>query len=156
MEHLLQCRRANLADLDILAELEGEIFTDAWTREQLLPELQSVPAHVLLLEDVSHTPIVVGYAIFWLVLDELQLHRIALRKEFRGQGWADFLWHELLKICQQSNISLVTLEVRESNLAARAFYKRHAFRQVGKRPRYYQDTGETAILLDCKIGNSVD
>ena len=44
-----------------------------------------------------------------------------------------------------------TLEVRRSNTAGRAFYRRHGFHETGVRPRYYADNGEDAIILDCAL-----
>jgi ribosomal-protein-alanine N-acetyltransferase len=40
-----------------------------------------------------------------------------------------------------------TLEVRTSNAPAIALYERFGFKSVGTRPRYYQDTGEDAIIM---------
>ena len=40
-----------------------------------------------------------------------------------------------------------TLEVRTSNEPAIALYERFGFRSAGKRPRYYQDTGEDAVIM---------
>jgi ribosomal-protein-alanine N-acetyltransferase len=39
------------------------------------------------------------------------------------------------------------LEVRESNLAARSLYGKFGFREVSRRPGYYQDTGEAAVVM---------
>jgi ribosomal protein S18 acetylase RimI-like enzyme len=39
------------------------------------------------------------------------------------------------------------LEVRESNVVARNLYSRLGFEEVGRRPHYYQDTGETAVVM---------
>jgi ribosomal-protein-alanine N-acetyltransferase len=39
------------------------------------------------------------------------------------------------------------LEVRPSNTAARALYESFGFQEVGRRPLYYADTEEDAILL---------
>ena len=44
-------------------------------------------------------------------------------------------------------MALATLEVRESNEAARALYRRYGFYEVGRRKRYYADNHEDAIIM---------
>ncbi len=45
----------------------------------------------------------------------------------------------------------VTLEVRKSNLAAQALYRQFGFDKVGRRKRYYRDTGEDALLMTLPV-----
>jgi ribosomal-protein-alanine N-acetyltransferase len=40
-----------------------------------------------------------------------------------------------------------TLEVRESNEAARALYRAYGFYEVGRRKRYYPDNREDAVIM---------
>jgi ribosomal-protein-alanine N-acetyltransferase len=46
----------------------------------------------------------------------------------------------------------VTLEVRRSNVAAHALYRRFGFEEVGVRPRYYIENGEDAIVMTLALG----
>ena len=50
---------------------------------------------------------------------------------------------------------LITLEVRESNMAARAMYRKYGFVEVGMRHRYYTETGENAVLMSAEGINSL-
>ena len=58
---------------------------------------------------------------------------------------ADFLnlGAELKKLESHS----LTLEVRASNAPAQALYEKLGFREVGRRPRYYQNPKEDALIL---------
>ena len=90
---------------------------------------------------------VLGFAGAWFVADETHLVAIGARAEERRKGIADLL---LLGVTGEA-ISLgcreVTLEVRQSNAAARALYSKHGFREVGMRKRYYSDNGEDAVIM---------
>jgi hypothetical protein len=49
-------------------------------------------------------------------------------------------------------VSRVFLEVRESNEAGIAFYTKHGFAKTGRRPKYYTDPAEAAVLMEKKLG----
>ena len=46
---------------------------------------------------------------------------------------------------------MLSLEVRVSNHAAAALYRKFGFREVGVRPRYYANDGEDALLMDLEL-----
>jgi ribosomal-protein-alanine N-acetyltransferase len=54
----------------------------------------------------------------------------------------------MLSEASRSKTRVVSLEVRLSNHAAQALYRKFGFREVGTRPRYYADNGEDALLMD--------
>jgi ribosomal-protein-alanine acetyltransferase len=87
---------------------------------------------------------VVGF-IVWRVTppDEGEILNLAVWPEHRRQGIATRL---LKSVLRQPGISWY-LEVRESNLPARRLYEKLGFRPVGRRPSYYQDTGEAAVVM---------
>jgi ribosomal-protein-alanine N-acetyltransferase len=39
------------------------------------------------------------------------------------------------------------LEVRAGNAGAQALYRKFGYEEAGRRPRYYKDNGEDAILM---------
>jgi ribosomal-protein-alanine N-acetyltransferase len=63
----------------------------------------------------------------------------------RGQGSALLL--DLLQQARERSATLVTLEVRRSNDAARALYRKFGFVEQGIRQRYYSDNGEDAVVM---------
>lgn len=89
----------------------------------------------------------VGYVALEWVLDEGSLTDIAVLKNYRGQGISKLLMDELTREAKERNLQFVTLEVRESNLPAIGLYKKYGFEDVGKRPRYYSDPTEDAVLM---------
>lgn len=89
----------------------------------------------------------VGYACLEWVLDEGSLTDIAVKPEYRGRGFAKALMNELVNDAVKRDMQFVTLEVRESNISALSLYRSFGFEDVGKRPRYYKDPVEDALLL---------
>ena len=89
---------------------------------------------------------VVGYAGLWKVVDEGQITNIAVSPQYRRQGIANRLINELIE--RSPDIKSYTLEVRESNTAARTLYENLSFKAVGLRKGYYSDNGENAVLYE--------
>ncbi len=82
---------------------------------------------------------------------ECELLNLAVDENFRRRGIGKFLWESLLKsrskTFETSGGVSVFLEVRESNTAARAFYKHLGFQEVSVRLKYYDYPSETAIVM---------
>ena len=77
---------------------------------------------------------------------------LAVHPEHRRRGLARRLLAEGLAQARTSGAELAWLEVRTSNLAAQALYASFGFKEVGRRPRYYDDTQEDALLLTLDWG----
>ena len=88
-----------------------------------------------------------GYLIFWVVLDEMHILNLAVHPDHRRRSIAQRLLAEGLAQARTLGAELAWLEVRPSNLAALALYESFGFKEVGRRPRYYDDTQEDALLL---------
>ncbi len=90
---------------------------------------------------------IVGFAGHWLMGDEVHVSTIAIHPEQRGKHLGEFLLLNMLFLAYAHPACLVTLEVRQSNIAAQQLYAKYDFAVVGERRRYYKDTGENAILM---------
>jgi len=91
--------------------------------------------------------LLVGFAGFWVMLDEAHIIAIAVREPYRKQGIGEGLLLSAIDMAAKLQTRVVTLEVRESNHAARNMYVKYGFRVVGERPRYYSDNQENAVLM---------
>ncbi len=89
----------------------------------------------------------VGHAGFWLIADEIHISTIAVHPDERGRGRGEWLLLNLLLEACALDPLLVTLEVRTGNDVAQNLYRKYRFQEVGRRKRYYRDTGEDAILM---------
>lgn len=90
---------------------------------------------------------IVGYAGAWIILDEAQITNVAVAPEKRGQGIGRRLMDEMMARAKARGASRMTLEVRPSNAVALTLYKSCGFLDYGRRPRYYQDNGEDAVIM---------
>ena len=90
---------------------------------------------------------VIGLAGFWLMGDEAHISTIAIHPDWRGLGLGEWLLLTLIEVAQALDAQTATLEVRPSNHSALALYQKYKFDQVGRRPRYYSDNDEDALIL---------
>ncbi len=89
----------------------------------------------------------IGYAGFWLIGDEVHISTIAVHPDWRGQGLGELLLLNMLILAYAHPTNIVTLEVRQSNTSAQQLYLKYRFEMVGRRRRYYRDTGEDALIM---------
>lgn len=153
----LRYRRMRPEDLPRVVEIEKDGFRHPWSRDLLERELSHAWSTVLLAtEDRAgalrpgggeRTEAVVGFIVFWLVHDEVHVLNIATAREERRRGIGRALMEEAAEAGRRRGATLVTLEVRRSNLPALALYRALGYRQVGVRPNYYAEEGEDAIVM---------
>jgi ribosomal-protein-alanine N-acetyltransferase len=93
---------------------------------------------------------VVAMVVSWIVVDELHIATIATHPDFRRQGVGSQILTAALEDGRKAGVRQAFLEVRERNEAAQAMYRKFGFEVTGRRPRYYKDNGEDAILMTLK------
>tara|TARA_R110001583_G_scaffold843_6_gene7722 strand:+ start:684 stop:1262 length:579 start_codon:yes stop_codon:yes gene_type:complete len=94
-----------------------------------------------------------GFAIVQQIVDEVTLLDICLLPSQQGKGYGKLLLNAVMASAKASGAVVLMLEVRESNLAARALYQKAGFIESGRRKGYYLIEGgkEDAILMDLAI-----
>jgi len=142
------------ADLTAVLAIESALFSVPWTENIFRQELALPQARNIVARCVSGD--IVGYLNFWLVADELQLHKVAVRQDRQQQGVAAALMEEMLAMELQTGARVASLEVRASNEPAIRLYKRFGFTVQGIRPRYYDDdnTQEDALIMWAELGKT--
>jgi ribosomal-protein-alanine N-acetyltransferase len=129
--------------------IERRAFPTPWSLAMFVLEL-SKPSGVCLAafahgDDGGRTDRVVGYLICSRYADVWHLMNIAVDPAVRRRGIGTALLEQLLD--RAGPDEAYTLEVRPSNTVAIALYERFGFRAAGTRRRYYQDTGEDAVIM---------
>jgi [ribosomal protein S18]-alanine N-acetyltransferase len=133
-------------DLDGLLAVEAESFTRPTARETYEWEaVHSDVARVFVLRGPEGA--IEGYCAAWLIFDELHVHNLAIRVASRGKGLATGLLGQVLTAAAAEGATRATLEVRESNAAARRLYARLGFSVAGRRRHYYTHPVEDALVL---------
>ena len=132
------------ADIPAIVKLEAESFYDAWNENMLQNELNNNMTTYLVMEVAGR---LMGYAGFWLVAGEAQITRVAIWDAERGQGYGTRLTAALVNKAWELGAEAITLEVRESNMAAQKAYLTCGFASEGIRPNYYEDNHENAVIM---------
>lgn len=96
---------------------------------------------------LTEDDLVIGFAGYWLLADEIHVSTIAIHPEKRRRHLGELLLLYMMFKAYTHPANIVTLEVRRSNEAAQKLYEKYRFAQVGVRRRYYKDTGEDALLM---------
>jgi [ribosomal protein S18]-alanine N-acetyltransferase len=152
----LLIRRAGLADVSAIWAIETLSFPTPWSRWSFLAELGQQNSHMLVAgPSPPQSWQTWGYLIFWVVLEEMHILNLAVHPAHRRQGIARQLLSEGLAQARKLGAELAWLEVRPSNAPARALYESFGFKEVGRRPRYYDDTHEDALLLTLEMGKRI-
>jgi ribosomal-protein-alanine N-acetyltransferase len=135
---------------DHLAEVEAierSSFPYPWSRGIFEAEARNVSgfSHPFVL--AANDGRVAGYLCTWNISNELYVNNIAVAPELRGRG----LGRALLEFAEEQarawGCRVMILEVRASNDAAVHLYEKFGFSVRGVRRRYYEDTGEDAVVM---------
>jgi ribosomal-protein-alanine N-acetyltransferase len=140
-------------DLDEIVAIEEASFSNPWSRQMYLRELQNPDVSFLYVlrmavEEATAAPRqIAAFCSFWLVLDEVHINNLAVRREFQGRGLGTALLQHVLEAGANRGADRATLEVRRSNAPARRLYERLGFEIAATRPNYYVSPAEDALIL---------
>ena len=141
----MNIRRMTLDDIQQVLEIDRASFNHPWPERSFRFEVKDNPASRAWVAEENGK--VVGMIVAWLMVDEAHIATIATHPQFRRQGIASKLLRYALDYMRTEGAGSSFLEVRESNLAAQELYRRFGFEEAGRRPRYYKDNSEDAILM---------
>ena len=127
-----------------VAELEKQCFSDPCSEKSVASELEN-PLSLWLVALEGDT--VAGYVGSQTVMGETDMMNVAVSPAYRRRGIARELIQALLRELARQGSHRLTLEVRASNAPARALYESLGFAQVGRRPNYYRNPKEDALIL---------
>lgn len=137
-------------DLDAVLQVEAVSFTNPWTRQMYLREMDNPRVSYIYALRIRGGPdegTVVGFCSFWLVFDELHINNLAIKPDYRDHGMGTALLRHAMDTAARLGARRATLEVRRSNHAARRIYERLGFEIAGVRRDYYTNPTEDALIL---------
>lgn len=134
-----------LADVPAVVALEHRSTDEGWTASAYENELTNNKAARYFVLEIDGE--IVGFAGLWLQFDQAHIVTIAVAPELRRSGHGLRLVLSLLDLAEREGMDDCTLEVRKSNEAARALYRRLGFFEVGLRKAYYLDNREDAVIM---------
>ena len=146
-------RPMTLADLDEVIAIERASFAYPWSSRFFLQEFQVECARSILVEIDGK---IIGYVLFWLLPEGVDIHNLAVRSEYRRRGIGRTLIQQVILEALRRSSVRVTLEVRKSNLAAQKLYESAGFVATGIRRAYYSDDGEDALTMALDLAPSAE
>lgn len=137
-------RRMCEADLDQVARIERDIFSEPWSRDGFAASLAD-PNTLYLVAEADGA--VAGYCGLLRSFDEADITNVAVRETYRKRGIGRSMLEELMKQAREEGVDRFTLEVRVSNQPAIELYQSLGFESVGIRPRFYAFPVEDAMIM---------
>lgn len=126
-----------------LAAVDAQCFAEPWAAADYAALLANPAVRVWLLHDEGAA---VGLLCFQHAGREGELYRIGVVPPARGRGLGGWLLRCWLEHLRAVGVRTVHLEVRVSNGAARRLYARAGFTEAGRRPGYYREPPEDAVV----------
>lgn len=138
-------RPMRITDLEAVLAIEKRSFPTPWSVQAFTAELRDNEyARYFCLEMNNQ---VIGYMGLWFIIDEGHITNVAITPAKRGQGWGEYLMHNVMREMYKQGMERMTLEVRVSNQEARQLYEKLGFVPAGVRKAYYADNQEDAIIM---------
>ncbi len=132
------------ADLPDVIVLDALSFNVPWPGEAFEHELANPNARCWVAELDGR---VAAALVIWRVLDEAHIATLAVHPNRRRQGLAQLLLETAMQAAYAEGARIYHLEVRAGNLGAIQLYEKLGFDAVGRRPKYYKDNAEDAVLM---------
>ena len=147
-------RRMKLEDVPTVHAIDTLSFSLPWPERSFKFEVAENPAARTWVAETDGR--LAAMLVLWLVVDEAHIATIATHPEYRRQGIGEQLLIEALKAARAEGAQRAFLEVREGNSAAQALYLKYGFEVTGRRPNYYRDNGENALLMTLDNLNALE
>ena len=133
-DKMIEISEADFPELPEIAALEREIFPDAWSLKSLEETWKQKNAAIFVAKTKEG---MAGYLIFYYVLEEGEIARIATAHSVRRQGAASQMFRKLLDFCREQKITRIMLEC--------------GFTKDGIRRNYYENPKENAVLMSVNL-----
>lgn len=127
-----------------IAQLEKLCFADPWSEKSIASELNNPLSLWIVAMDGEQ---LAGYVGSQSVMGESDMMNIAVAPQYRRKGIAQGLVSRLVEMLKEKGNQSLSLEVRVSNTSAVSLYEKMGFTQVGRRPNYYRNPKEDALIL---------
>lgn len=134
----------------LASALHARCFDDPWNEDAFVSAL-NIPGTILQVMCVAKEP--AAFALYRQVLDESEILSLGTLPELRGKGLATRLLDNGIKFLRERKTQILLLEVGVQNIAAQQLYRAKGFREIGRRPNYYNHGagGEDAIMMKLQL-----
>ena len=142
LDRMTALRPMTFDDLDQVVALEARTYGQPWTAKVFRDEL-TAPSRTYIVAEADGR--IVGYAGMMVVGDDAHVNTVAVDPDVRGAALGTRLMLHLIEAGLAAEARNLTLEVRTSNSAAQALYRKFGMAPVGVRKNYYRN--EDALIM---------
>ena len=139
-------------DMPEVLQTETESFEFAWTEEDFLRCLRQRNCIGMVAEQGER---VVGFMIYELHKSKLHILNFAVSPSCRRSAVGMQMVTKLISKLSSHRRTRITLEVRETNLAAQLFFRKQDFRALKVLRAYYEDSGEDAFVMQYQFADAI-
>ncbi|MDQ2890383.1 MAG: ribosomal protein S18-alanine N-acetyltransferase [Gemmatimonadota bacterium] len=147
----ISIRNGDMEDVSAICAIERESFGDPWTRAMFYAYIRGSACYQLAVAVCAGS--VVGYAVTQLVEEESELLNIAVHSACRSRGVGGALLGDAMSRARVAGATEMWLDVRASNLRARALYAKRGFCEMSVRRRYYVSPVEDAVVMRAELAS---
>lgn len=153
---MIRITKAAANDIADIKKIEIECGLSSWTENDYLMETERTDS---LFYTAKVDEEIVGFILARLITNndnshlstfthsEIEIYNIGVKTKFMGKSIGSNLLQKVFNVGENKQIKSFYLEVRESNNKALAFYKKHSFKIIGERKKFYQNPEENALLM---------
>ena len=145
MKKEILIEKMQLQHIAQVLEIEQDCFSEPWTYNGFYNEIYNGQSYFVV-ATVGND--VAGYAGMYCVFGDCFVTNIAVKKNYRRAGVGKSLLQSLFSYAENQKANFISLEVRASNDAAKALYKKFGFKEVGTRKNFYTKPIEDAIIMN--------
>lgn len=141
---MVDIREMTLDDVEQVYHLEKSIFSIPWSKTSFENSIKGKDTLFIVAEKQEE---IVGYLGMYLFSEEADISNVVVSKEYRRQHIAKRMLEYIFVQAKSRGVKNVTLEVRETNVAAIRLYERMGFSEAGIRKNYYKEPTENALIM---------
>jgi ribosomal-protein-alanine N-acetyltransferase len=144
-------------DLLEIVEIEEQSGLSRWGWAAYYAELQGGNRELMLIARVARQSIIeasliAGYIIARETAGELHINNVAVRSQYRRRGIGAALLNHVINEARRRKAKAAFLEVRSANRAAQTLYEKSGFKAIARRPNYYSEPQEDAVVMTLVLG----
>lgn len=133
---------ATLEDLDSICKIDEESFSDKYCRDYFGECIENRKVLV-----ANNDEKVVGFILFTIVLDESEILKIAVNRDYRGLSIGTSIMEKYIEFVNLDLNRNLMLEVRESNFSAIKLYEKFGYKVVRTIKNYYSNPQEDGLFM---------
>ena len=141
---MINIRNMTLDDIESVFEIEKSIFSIPWSKKSFESSISSKDT-IYIVATIDEK--IVGYLGIYILGDQSDISNVCVQKDYRRMHIAEAMLSYIFDRAKSNNVKEITLEVRESNVAAISLYEKMGFKEIGIRKNYYQKPLENGLLM---------